>query len=195
MNDNKIKQLYTSNIQNFIASGEQNADNLALSAALVSQTLLSGNKVVTCGDTLGHMMAEHFASILVNYYEIERPCLPAIALNDRVHHCSPYADPNDDRNDVYARQIRAIGNDQDILVVFSLNNREPSIKSAIEAALTRDIKIIAFTSDDGGEIAGLLGDNDIEIRLPTNKPSRTLEIQLFTIHVLSELIDEVIFSM
>ena len=195
MNDNKIKQLYTSNIQNFIASGEQNADNIALSAALISQTLLSGNKVLTCADTLGKMLSEHFAGILVNYYEIERPCLPAIALNDKVSHCSPYSSDNESNVDIYARQIRAIGDSQDILVVFSLNNREPSIKSAIEAALTNDIKVVAFTSDDGGEISGLLGQNDIEIRLPTNKPSRTLEIQLFTIHVLSELIDEVIFSM
>ncbi len=45
-------------------------------------------------------------------------------------------------------QIRAMGNAQDILVVFSINNRELSIKSAIEAALTNDIQVIAFTSDD-----------------------------------------------
>lgn len=195
MTDNKIKQLYTNNIQNLMASGEQNADFLALSAALISQTLLSGNKVLTCGDTLSSMIAKHFAGILVNYYEIERPCLPAIALSNTAQHCS--LDQRDDNlmTEVFARQIRAIGNAQDILVVFSLNNRELSIKSAIEAALTNDVQVIAFTSDDGGEIAGLLGENDIEIRLPTNKPSRTLEIQLFTVHVLSELIDEVIFSM
>lgn len=195
MNDNKIKQLYTSNIQNFIASGEQNADNIALSAALIAQTLLSGNKVLCCADSMAKMMSEHFAGILVNFYEIERPCLPAIALTDSVQHCSPDNIDSNSFHDRFARQIRAIGNEQDILVVFSLNNREPSIKAAVEAALTRDIKVVAFTSDDGGEIAGLLGDNDIEIRLPTNKPSRTLEIQLFTTHVLSELIDEVIFSM
>jgi DnaA initiator-associating protein len=195
MTDNKIKQLYTNNIQNLMASGEQNADFLSLSAALISQTLLSGNKVLTCGDTLSSMIAQHFAGILVNYYEIERPCLPAIALSNTAQHCA--LDQRDDNLmvEVFARQIRAIGNAQDILVVFSLNNKEPSIKSAIEAALTNDVQVIAFTSDDGGEIAGLLGENDIEIRLPTNKPSRTLEIQLFTVHVLSELIDEVIFSM
>lgn len=195
MTDNKIKQLYTSNIQNLMASGEQNADFLALSAALISQTLLSGNKVLTCGDTLCSMIAQHFAGILVNYYEIERPCLPAIALSNTAQHCSLDQVDNSLMVEVFARQIRAIGHEQDILVVFSLNNRELSIKSAIEAALTNDIQVIAFTSDDGGEIAGLLGENDIEIRLPTNKPSRTLEIQLFTVHVLSELIDEVIFSM
>ena len=141
------------------------------------------------------MIAQHFAGILVNYYEIERPCLPAIALSNTAQHCSLEQVDNSLMVEVFARQIRAIGNEQDILVVFSLNNRELSIKSAIEAALTNDIQVIAFTSDDGGEIAGLLGENDIEIRLPTNKPSRTLEIQLFTVHVLSELIDEVIFSM
>jgi len=195
MTDNKIKQLYTNNIQNLMASGEQNADFLALSAALISQTLLSGNKVLTCGDTLSTMIAQHFAGILVNYYEIERPCLPAIALSNTAQHCALEQRDDNLMVEVFARQIRAIGNPQDILVVFSLNNRELSIKSAIEAALTNDVQVIAFTSDDGGEIAGLLGENDIEIRLPTNKPSRTLEIQLFTVHVLSELIDEVIFSM
>lgn len=195
MTDNKIKQLYTNNIQNLMASGEQNADFLALSAALISQTLLSGNKVLTCGDTLSTMIAQHFAGILVNYYETERPCLPAIALSNTVQNCAINQPDNSLMVDVFARQIRAIGNEQDILVVFSLNNRELSIKSAIEAALTNDVQVIAFTSDDGGEIAGLLGENDIEIRLPTNKPSRTLEIQLFTVHLLSELIDEVIFSM
>ncbi|GAA0294057.1 SIS domain-containing protein [Psychrosphaera haliotis] len=195
MNDNKIKQLYTSNIQNFIASGDQNADNIALSAAVIAQTLLSGNKVITCADSMAKMMAEHFAGILVNFYEIERPCLPAISLNDHVQNCGQEEINLSHFQDRFARQIRAIGNEQDVLVVFSLNNKEPSIKAALETALTRDIKVVAFTSDDGGEIAGMLGDNDIEIRLPTNKPSRTLEIQLFTVHVLSELIDEVIFSM
>lgn len=195
MNDNKIKQLYTSSIQNFIASGEQNADNIALSAALIAQTLLSGNKVLCCADSQANMMAEHFASILINYFEFERPCLPAIALSNTVQTCDLEGVDLPSFHSRFARQIRAIGADQDILIVFSLSNREPSIKAAIEAALTNDIKVIALTSDDGGEIAGMLGENDIEIRLPTNKPSRTLEIQMFTIHVLSELIDEVIFSM
>ena len=193
MTENKIKQLYTSNIQNLMASGEQNADYLALSAALISQTLLSGNKVLTCGAPLSKMIASHLAGLLVNFYEIERPCLPAIALSDQILDCS--FDSDHQGLDVYARQIRAIGNEQDILVIFSVNNKEPMIKAAVEAALTRDIQVVAFTSDDGGEIAGLLGENDIEIRLPTNKPSRTIEIQLFTVHVLAELIDEVIFSM
>lgn len=176
-----------------MASGEQNADYLALSAALISQTLLSGNKVLTCGAPLSKMIATHFSGLLVNFYEIERPCLPAIALSDQILDCS--FDSGNQGIDVYARQIRAIGNEQDILVIFSVNNKEPMIKAAIEAALTNDIQVVAFTSDDGGEIAGLLGENDIEIRLPTNKPSRTIEIQLFTVHVLAELIDEVIFSM
>jgi DnaA initiator-associating protein len=193
MTENKIKQLYTSNIQNLMASGEQNADYLALSAALISQTLLSGNKIVTCGAPLSKLVSDHLAGLLVNFYEIERPCLPAVALSDRILDCS--FDSNNQGHDVYARQIRAIANEQDILVVFSVNNKEPMIKAAIESALTKDVQVVAFTSDDGGEIAGLLGENDIEIRLPTNKPSRTLEIQLFTVHVLAELIDEVIFSM
>ena len=195
MTDNKIKQLYTSNIQNLMASGEQNADYLALSAALISQTLLSGNKVITCGAPLSKIVSQHFAGLLVNYYEIERPCLPAISLSDQILNCSVDNQSSGYSNEVYARQIRAISSAQDILVVFSINNKEAEIKAAIEAALTNDVQVIAFTCNDGGEIAGLLGENDIEIRLPTKAPSRTLEIQLFTVHVLCELIDEVIFSM
>lgn len=194
MTEDKIRQLYTSNVQNLIASSEQNADYLALAAALIAQTLLSGNKVLCCGSNSSNMLAQHFSALLVNYYEIERPCLPAIALSNQLHNCTP-EQTQTPFEEVFSRQIRAIGQSHDVLVVFSLNNKEPSIKAAVETALTKDIKVVAFTSDDGGEMSGLLGENDIEIRLPTKKTSRTLEVQLFTVHALCELIDEVIFSM
>jgi len=63
----------------------------------------------------------------------------------------------------------------------------------MEAALTRDMTIIALTGKDGGEMAGLLGTHDVEIRIPSQRTARIQEVHLLTIHTLCDLIDRVLF--
>lgn len=63
----------------------------------------------------------------------------------------------------------------------------------MEAALTRDMTIIALTGKDGGEMAGLLGVQDVEIRIPSQRTVRIQEGHLLTVHCLCDLIDQVLF--
>jgi DnaA initiator-associating protein len=79
------------------------------------------------------------------------------------------------------------------LVVFAIDGNEKSIVAAVEAALTKDMKVIALVGDEGGELIGLLGPNDVEILTPSKRPSRILESHLFNIHCLSQLIDNTLF--
>ncbi len=65
--------------------------------------------------------------------------------------------------------------------------------SAVEAALTKDMTVIALVGDDGGELSGLLNTNDVEVRIPAKRPSRILESHLINLHCLSELIDMTLF--
>ena len=74
-----------------------------------------------------------------------------------------------------------------------MNGNEKQIISAVEAALTRDMKVIVLVGDDGGELVGLLGPNDVEIRVPSKRPSRIVESHLVNLHCLSELIDLTLF--
>ena len=63
----------------------------------------------------------------------------------------------------------------------------------MEAAVTRDMTIVAFTGKDGGEMAGLLGEQDVEIRIPSQRTARIQEVHLITLHTLCDLIDQVLF--
>jgi DnaA initiator-associating protein len=64
---------------------------------------------------------------------------------------------------------------------------------AVETALSKSIQIIALNGVDGGELAGLLGSDDIEIRAPSDKGARIEEIHLLVINCLSDLIDQQLF--
>ena len=68
-----------------------------------------------------------------------------------------------------------------------------NIIKAMEAAVTRDMTIIALTGKDGGEMAGLLGEHDVEIRIPSHRTARIHEVHMVTLHCLCDLIDQVLF--
>lgn len=63
----------------------------------------------------------------------------------------------------------------------------------MEAAVSRDMTIIALTGKDGGEMAGLLGEHDVEIRIPSLRTARIHEVHMVTLHCLCDLIDQVLF--
>lgn len=180
----KIKSTYTESIQTFISSGEILPEQLQLAANMMVQCLLNGNKVLTCGVSGGMLLADHMADMLVNHYEIERPCLPALSLSNRVSRSI----------DCYGRQVRALGNPTDILLAISPLGHDEVIINAVESALTKDMIVIALTGGDGGELSGFLSDNDVEIRIPSTRTSRILETHFFNVHCLCDLIDNILFS-
>ncbi len=134
--------------------------------------LLNGNKILCCGNGTSAANAQHFAASMINRFETERPGLPAIALN--TDNVVLTAIANDRLHDeIYAKQVRALGHAGDVLLAISTRGNSRDIVKAVEAAVTRDMTIVALTGYDGGELAGLLGQQDVEIRiLPSQRVSR-----------------------
>lgn len=188
----QIKALFTESIQAQIAAGEVLPSALESASVCIAQALINGNKILSCGVPSCHMLSEHFASLLVNFFETERPCLPAIALSNHAQNLS-VDQQLAKAKELYARQIRAFGEQGDLLLVVAVNGNEKSIISAVEAALTKDMTVIALVGDDGGELAGLLSAHDVEIRVPAKRPSRIIEAHLVNLHYLCELVDLTLF--
>ena len=186
-----IKKIFTENIQVQIAAGEVLPSALESAAFTIAQSLINGNKLLCCGTASCHMLAQHMAGLLINFYETERPCLPAVALAQEQVNLGP--NNNIDDHETFARQIRAFAQQGDLLLAIAVNGNEKQIISAVEAALTRDMKVIVLVGDDGGELVGLLGPNDVEIGVPSKRPSRIVESHLVNLHCLSELIDLTLF--
>ena len=187
-----IRESFTESIQTQIAAAEALPDAISKATQIMVQSLLNGNKILSCGNGGSAANAQQLASCLINRFEIERPSLPALALTANSTVLTAIA--NDYHHDeVFSKQVRALGQAGDILVVLSTSGNSKNIIKAMEAALTRDMNIIALTGKDGGEMAGLLGVQDVEIRIPSQRTVRIQEGHLLTVHCLCDLIDQVLF--
>jgi len=97
-------------------------------------------------------------------------------------------------DEVFAKQVKALGQAGDILLAISTSGNSANVIRAIEAAHEKGLTVVALTGRDGGNIASLLQDNDVEIRVPANSTARIQEVHLLTIHCLCHQIDEVLFG-
>lgn len=185
-----IRQLFSENIQTMIATGESLSGPLENAALMIVQTLINGGKVICCGEGAAAALAGHFSQLLLDQFETERPCLPAFALQADNSNLRPQNQPN---HDYLSRQVRALANSQDVLVVISLTGSEQSLIKAVEAALTNDMKVIALTVDNASELSGLLNQQDVELKVPVHRSARIFECYTFLLHCLCELIDSSLF--
>ncbi|GAC22869.1 MAG: phosphoheptose isomerase [Alteromonadaceae bacterium] len=187
-----VKANFTESIQTMIASLEELPEPIALATQMMVNALINGNKILSCGNGGSAAHAQSFASQMLNRYERERPSLPAIALSTDTSTMTSIA--NDySYDEAFSKQVRALGQTGDILLAISPNGASRSVISAMEAALSRDMTIVALTGLDGGEMAGLLGPNDVEIRVPSSRAVRIHEVHLLVIHNLCEGVDDCLF--
>ncbi|ART64266.1 phosphoheptose isomerase [Kushneria marisflavi] len=160
---------------------------------IMVQSLINDGKILTCGNGGSAGDAQHFSSELLNRFERERPSLPALALTTDSSTITSIA--NDySYNDVFSKQIRALGQPGDVLLAISTSGNSANVIQAIQAAHDRDMIVVALTGRDGGNMASLLGQEDCEIRVPATVTARIQEVHLLVIHCLCDLIDHQLFG-
>lgn len=154
--------------------------------------LKAGNKILSCGNGGSAGDAQHLSSELLNRFERERPALAGIALNTDTGTLTSIA--NDySYEEVFAKQVRALGRSGDVLVAISTSGNSPNVLRAIEAAHAGDLSVIALTGRDGGKMAKLLKPGDIELRAASSVTARIQEVHLIFIHSLCDLIDCILY--
>ncbi|MBL6735187.1 MAG: phosphoheptose isomerase [Shewanellaceae bacterium] len=189
----RIKEIFKESIQTKIDAGEILPPAVERAGQVMAQSIVNENKILICGNGGSAADAQHFASELLNRFEIERPGLPAIALTTDSSTLTSIA--NDySYAEIFSKQVRALGQSGDVLLAISTSGQSPNIIKAIEAALSRNMIIVALTGKDGGDISGLLSANDVEICVPSYRTARIQEIHLLVIHCLCDYIDQCIFS-
>ena len=188
----QIQNNFTESIQTQIAATEALSTAIEQAGMTIVQGLLAGNKILACGNSGSNALAQHFCSQLLNRFEAERPSLPAISLSADSSTMTSIA--NDGHYDeIFSKQIRALGHNGDVLLAISTSGNSRNVIKAVESAVSRDIPIIALTGHDGGDIAGLLGESDVEIRVPSSREARINEVHLIVLHCLCEIIDTMLF--
>ena len=164
------------------------APTIVDAAALMTRSLLEDGKILSCGNGGSAADAQHFSSELLNRFELERPGLPAVALTTDSSTLTSIA--NDYAFlEIFAKQVRALGQPADVLLAISTSGNSENVVRAIHAAHERGLRVVALTGRDGGAIAGVLGEADVEIRVPAERTCRIQEVHLLIIHCLCDLID------
>ncbi|AGH80670.1 DnaA initiator-associating factor for replication initiation [Psychromonas sp. CNPT3] len=187
-----IQAHFAESIQTKIVAAEALPEAIEKAARALSEALLRGNKILVCGNGGAAALAQIFVAHLLNKYETDRPALPAIAITaDSVLISAISTDSHFD--EIYAKQLSAIAQSGDILLAISHGGNSRNMIRAVETALSKSIQLVVLNGVDGGELAGLLGSDDIEIRAPSDKGSRIEEIHLLVINCLSDLIDQQLF--
>lgn len=187
-------------INHFTASIQTKQDAMASLSKLIEAaskkmvaSLLGDGKILACGNGGSASDAQHFSSEMLNRFERERPGLPAIALTTDASTVTSIA--NDYHfDDIFSKQIRALGQSGDILLAYTTSGNSSNILKAATAAHDRDMIVIALTGKDGGALAPLMQDGDLEIRVPSDSTARIQEVHLLITHCLCDLIDHQLFG-
>lgn len=189
----RINQHFQASIETKQQAAEVLAPVIEQASDSMVQALLSGGKILTCGNGGSAGDAQHFSSELLNRFERERPSLPAIALTTDSSTVTSIA--NDySYNEIFSKQIRALGNAGDVLLAISTSGNSANVVQAIQAAHDREMRVVSLTGRDGGDMASLLLPEDIEIRVPSMVTARIQEVHLLAIHCLCDLIDWQLFG-
>ncbi len=151
-------------------------------------TLQASGQVLSCGNGGSSGDAQHLASELVNRFETTRRALPAIALSTDSSVVTAIA--NDAcYEQIFARQIEALGRPGDCLVAFSTSGNSANVVAAARTAQQRGMWVLALTGKEGGQLAPLLRPVDIELRVPEQNTARIQEVHLVLIHALCNGVD------
>ncbi|HPL62148.1 MAG: D-sedoheptulose 7-phosphate isomerase [Syntrophales bacterium] len=168
----------------------ENLSRLARVVEVITAALKAGNKILLFGNGGSAADAQHIAAEFVNRFMIERPPLPAIALNTDTSVITSIA--NDyDFSEIFSKQIRAIGQPGDVAWGISTSGASPNVIKAFETAKKMDLITIGLTGRDGGEIARIA---DHSLNVSGGSTPRIQEIHITVGHAICELVDYRLFQ-
>ncbi len=152
----------------------------------ISSAFENGNKLLICGNGGSAADSQHFAAELVGRFEKEKQPLPAISLTTDTSILTAVA--NDyGYDDVFAKQVKAIGEKGDILFAISTSGNSPNVLKAVEFAREIGMKSVSLTGKDGGKIARI---SDIDINIPVFSTARVQEAHITVIHIICKIVED-----
>jgi len=176
-----------------LSSAQLLAAPIARAASLMVDALRAGGKILACGNGGSAADAQHFAAELVNRFEIDRPPLAAVALTTDSSALTAIA--NDVRyEDVFARQLRAIGRRGDVLLAISTSGNSPNVLEAVAVGQAAGLRVVALTGGRGGKLGERIAAGDVHVNVPHTSTARIQEVHLLALHCLCDAIDHQMFG-
>jgi len=169
---------------------KKNVSTLIQLAENISKAFENDRKLMLCGNGGSAADAQHLAAEFVNRFQLERQPLPALALTTDTSIITSVA--NDYRyEDVFSKQIKALGVQGDILLGISTSGRSGNILSAIRTAKEKGLYTAGFVGGDGGDMIKLV---DLALVVESGSTPRVQEAHILAGHLICELVDHILFK-
>lgn len=184
-------QFLTNSLQEHLATIQKLLDatlpEIERSGQMICETLVSGRKVLLCGNGGSAADAQHIAAELVGCYEKQRRSWPAIALTTDTSALTAVS--NDlGYEQVFARQLAGLAQPGDVLIAISTSGKSKNVLRAAERAGELGCKTIALT---GATVEPLGSLCDVSVAVPSNRTSRVQEAHITIGHLWCEMVDQI----
>lgn len=164
---------------------EQCGSQIVEAASLIRDSLAAGGKLLLFGNGGSAADSQHIAAEFVGRFLVERQALPAIALTTDSSILTAVG--NDyGFEQVFARQIAAIGNRGDVAIGISTSGNSPNVLAGIKQAQSQEMKTIGLTGKDGSALASLA---HIRLAVNSTNTARIQECHITIGHLLCELVE------
>ncbi len=164
----------------------EQAAEIAAIADRYETTLRGGGTLFFAGNGGSAADAQHLATEYVVRYQTNRPAMRAIALTTDTSLLTACA--NDlGFDEVFSRQVEALADTGDLLVLHSTSGESPNVIRAAQAARARGVTVIAFLGKGGGQLKALA---DASLVIPTDNTARIQELHLAIEHVICDIVED-----
>ena len=163
-----------------------NEEPIAQVAREICTAFESGNKIILYGNGGSAADAQHIACEWVGRFQRDRLPLPAIALTTDTSILTAVG--NDfGFEQVFARQVRALGRKGDIAIAISTSGNSPNVLIATDVAREMGILTVGFTGGNGGKLGAKV---HYHLNVPHDVSPRIQEVHIMLGHILCELTEE-----
>ena len=185
-----IIQAFDESAQVKVKFVRENIDKIIDVVQLIAQAFREGKKVILFGNGGSAMDASHIAAEFVNRFLMERPPLPAIALNTDTAVLTSIS--NDyDYSQIFSKQLSALGHEGDVVIGISTSGNSPNVIKAMDVAKKNGMKTVILTGGTGGKLANTA---DYTFIVQTKTTARIQETHITLGHAICQMVDEELFG-
>jgi len=188
--ENSVMQYFMDSSNLYRQTAYQLKNSVINFADIISETLLSGNKILICGNGGSAADSQHIAAEFVGRFKLERKALPAIALTTDTSVITAIA--NDYGFDqVFTRQVAALGNENDLLIAISTSGNSRNVVHAVNEAKHRNMQVISLT---GQKSSTLKTQSDLCLQVPSENTALIQQTHIGILHIVCDIAEQRIYN-
>lgn len=169
---------------------ETNIDKIFEVSKIIANAFNEGKKLILFGNGGSATDSSHIAAEFINRFKRDRPGLPAISLNTDMAVITSIA--NDyDFSEVFAKQLKAIAEEGDVVIALSTSGSSANILKAMEVAKKKGLITIAFTGIKGEKFASKA---TFAFVVPSDNTPRIQETHITIGHTICQMVEEILFE-